>query len=324
MNVALIGLGRMGKNIAIHLLEQKIPLIVYSRSLEKVGDMEKTYGALPAYSLKEIAAYSQADQLIVFLFVPSGAVVDEVIFGARGGSVAYEKDLPREKIQPGLIDILPKGSIIIDGGNSFYQDSQRRYLLIKEKGLHFLDMGTSGGIDGARNGACLMVGGDEAIYQAVKPILAKIATADGYGYFGAPGAGHYIKMIHNAIEYGMMGAIAEGFNLVKESEFMSHDSEKINLEKLAKVWAHKSIISGHLMSMAQRAFTREDFENLSGMVPRGETEIEMEWIGKTNIPNPVIQAARIERTKTRENPSFIGRLIAALRREFGAHAVDKN
>lgn len=297
MQVAIIGLGRMGKNIAEHLLDQGESVIVYNRSREKTDELVAK-GAVAAYAISEIPQKAKSSPLVIFLYVTTGEVTDQIITE--------------------LISVIRKDSIIVDGGNSFFKDSQKRYQLLKGKGIHFLDMGTSGGIDGARNGACLMIGGDEAIYKQVEPLLAKIATKAGYGYFGPSGAGHYIKMVHNAIEYGMMGAIAEGFNLIQNSEFKIQNKD---LAKLAKVWAHGSIVSGHLMNMTERAFSREDFDQLSGSVPKGETETEMEWLKITGTSNPVIQAAREERVATRTKPSFIGKIIAALRREFGGHKV---
>lgn len=171
-----------------------------------------------------------------------------------------------------------------------------------------------------------MVGGEEEIYEQVRPVLEKIATKDGLGYFGPSGAGHYVKMIHNAIEYGMMGAIAEGFNLINENEFglKAHQplADKVDLAILAKVWAHGSIVSGLLMNKAQSAFEKDpELDTIAGEVPRGETEAEMEWLESTGIHHPVIREARLERVETRTKPSFIGKVIAALRREFGGHAV---
>lgn len=348
----------MGKNITLHLLEQGVEVVAYNRSQDDIDEVVAK-GAIGAFTLAEILS-KFTEQMVVLLFVPSGSPVDEVLFGASswrdpdlvgrpivspnrsGDTIGYRptkqgSSFPHDN-NKGLAEILPKGSIIIDGGNSFYKDSQRRYRQLKEKGLLFLDMGTSGGLDGARNGACLMVGGDEAVYQQVRPVLEKIAIKNGLGYFGPSGAGHFVKMVHNAIEYGMMGAIAEGFNLVRSSPFGSvqgrqfavRSSEEvdkeftIDLAKLARVWAHGSIISGLLMDKMVQAFAKDPkLSEVAGEVPRGETEVEMEWLEATEIDHPVIQQARKERVETRTKPSFIGKVIAALRREFGGHAVKK-
>lgn len=328
MQTIIIGLGRMGKSIAKHLLEQGESVIVYNRTREKTDELV-SLGATPAYSIAEIPQKAKSSPLVVFLYVTAGEVTDQIIFGKSNLSSPTSIGDPENKLdsrfrendilnanEKGLIDFLPKDTIIIDGGNSFFQDSQKRYQMLKEKGIHFLDMGTSGGLEGARHGACLMVGGDETIYTRVEPLLTKIAAKDGYGYFGPSGAGHYVKMIHNAVEYGMMGAIAEGFNLIQNSEFSIQNKD---LAKLAKVWAHGSIISGHLMNMAEKSFSRSDFEKISGSIPKGETEEEMEWLSTIGIANPVIQTAREQRVESRKSPSFIGRVISALRREFGGH-----
>lgn len=322
MQIAIVGLGRMGKNIALHLVEQGVSVVAYNRSRDSVDEVVRQ-GAIGAYTLADIPKNAKESPLVVFLYLPSGVVIDEVLFGAKANVSQNESDRPREKVQSGLVDLLPKGSIIIDGGNSFFKDSQRRYRELKNLGFPFLDMGTSGGLEGARNGACLMVGGDEAVYNQVRPILEKIAVADGLGYFGSPGAGHFVKMVHNGIEYGMMGAIAEGFNLIQSSDFSHQMSdEKFDLAKLAKVWAHGSIISGLLMDKAASVFAKDaELSTIAGEVPRGETEEEMEWLETTGIPHEVIQQARRERVGMRTRPSFTGKVIAALRREFGGHKV---
>lgn len=321
MQIAIIGLGRMGKNICLNLLDQEGRVVAYNRSRDDVDEMVAK-GAIGAYSLTEMVQKLTDVPKIITMFVPAGAPVDEILFGARGGGGQPEKDQLREQVASGLAALLPPGSIIIDGGNSFYQDSQRRFRLLQSKNIHFLDMGTSGGLEGARGGACLMVGGDESVYKQVEPVLLKIATKDGLGYFGPSGAGHFVKMIHNAIEYGMMGAIAEGFNLAYSFQPSADRSYKIDLAKLANVWAHGSIVSGLLMDKAAKVFTKDPkLESLAGEVPRGETEGEMEWLENLRLPMEVISAARKQRVATRTNPSFTGKVIAALRREFGGHAV---
>ncbi|KKS51470.1 MAG: 6-phosphogluconate dehydrogenase, decarboxylating [Candidatus Gottesmanbacteria bacterium GW2011_GWA1_42_26] len=341
MQVAIIGLGRMGKNVTLHLLKQAVPVIAFNRSRDDVDEVVGM-GATGAYTLEEIPDKFTEKPVVAILYLPSGNPIEQVLFGSEE--------------QKGLADILPRESIIIDGGNSFYKDSQRRYLQLKENGMRFLDMGTSGGLEGARHGACLMVGGDEVAYEKVKPILSKIAQPDGYGYFGPSGAGHYVKMVHNAIEYGMMGSIGEGFNLVTnyESRITNQGKEersssqvpslrlrdlpaqaggqgelrnegfKIDLAKLAKVWSHGSIVSGLLMDKAAAAFSKnKELSDITGEVPRGETEAEMEWLETTPTPHPVIIEARKERVATRSKPSFTGKVIAAMRREFATSSLSE-
>ncbi|HCS79425.1 TPA: 6-phosphogluconate dehydrogenase (decarboxylating) [Patescibacteria group bacterium] len=333
MHVTIIGLGRIGKNVCLHLLEQGVEVVAYNRSRDDVDEVVAK-GAVGAYSLEEIfpkLSFGSDKPVVVLLYVPA-KVVDEVLLGVtppnpllkRGGTPSFrEGGLGRVS---SLISIFPKGSIVIDGGNSFFKDSQRRYELLKAKGLHFLDMGTSGGIEGARNGACLMVGGDKKVYEQVAPLLSKISQKDGFGYVGPAGSGHFVKMVHNAVEYGMMGALAEGLNIIQKSKIKNQNESgndyRPNLQKIARIWAHGSIVSGHLMNMAVRALEKDlQLQELSGQVPKGETEAEMEWLESLGQPMPVISAARKERVDSRKNPSFIGKVIAALRREFGGHAV---
>lgn len=319
MKVAIVGLGRMGKNITLHLLEQGVEVVAYNRSRDDVDEVVAK-GAKAAYTLAEIPGYFSNETAVVILYVPSGTPTEEVLFGNQGNSIK------------GLVDLLPKGSIIIDGGNSFFKDSQRRYKTVQEKGLYFLDMGTSGGLDGARGGACLMVGGDENIYRNVAEILEKVAVKDGYGYVGPSGAGHFVKMVHNGVEYGMMGALAEGFGIVHSSQFAVHSKDSLgnsvdekftfDLAKVAKIWSHGSIVSGLLATKAQSAFEKNaTLDDIVGEVPKGETETEMEWLDTIGVANPVIQTARKQRVETRTKPSFIGKVIASLRREFGGHKV---
>ncbi len=317
MQVGVIGLGRMGKNIVLHLLEKGVGVVAYNRSPDKLAEVT-TLGAIGALTFTEIPLKITVHPKIVFLFITAGVSVDEVLFGTKANATALpERDIPRTLVEQGLADVLPVGSIIVDAGNSFYLDSQRRYKILKERQIHFLDMGTSGGLEGARTGACLMVGGDRSVYEFVKPLLSSLAQPKGLGYFGASGAGHFVKMIHNAIEYGMMGALAEGVTLAKNSEF------NINIVELMRVWNSGSIIRGFLLEMLVRALNRDPFlGDVPGSVPRGETEVEMEWLGREiRTPHPVIQQARMERVESRQHPSFVGKVIAALRREFGGHEV---
>lgn len=315
MQVAIVGLGKMGKNIALNLLGRGVSVVGFNRSRNDTDELVEK-GAVGVYTLAEIPEKFVESPIVVMLFIPAGAPVDEILFGAKAHIGPLDHDGGREQVQNGLVQILPPGSIVIDGGNSFYKDSQKRYEELKKHQINFLDMGTSGGLEGARNGACLMVGGNREVYNQVAALLQKIATEKGLGYIGPSGAGHFVKMVHNAIEYGMMGAIAEGFNLVEASEF------KIDLAQLARVWAHGSIVSGLLMSKAVDALYRDPtLSQLDGQVPKGETESEMEWLGTIGVPQPVIQASLVQRKETRNKPSFIGKLLAALRREFGGHSV---
>lgn len=314
MQTVIIGLGKMGKNIALHLLEQKVRVVAYNRSRASVDEMV-TAGAVGAYSLSEIPGRFSERSILVILYLLSGSPVEEVLFGTRGRSGSLEIDQPRELIQKGLADILPKGSIIIDGGNSFYKDSQRRFEILKNRGLNFLDMGTSGGLEGARNGACLMVGGDKLIYDQVKPLLEKIAVPGGVDYFGPTGAGHFVKMVHNGIEYALVQAFGEGFAVLEKSEF------KLDLAKVAEIYSRGSVIRGWIVELLARALKKDpQLESFTGNVGRGETGTwTVETAKKMGVEIPGIEVALNERQKSLTSPSFSSKVISALRREWGGH-----
>ena len=273
MQVAIVGLGRMGKNIVYHLLEQGVSVVAYNRSRDDVEEVAKR-GAIPAYQLNDIQQKwqlnnsGQNNPIVVILFVPSGHPVDEVLWGARSGGAQHEKDQIRVMAQKGLAEILPRGSIIIDGGNSFYKDSIRRYELLKKHGIEFLDMGTSGGLEGARKGACLIVGGDEAIFTRVEPILTKIAVKDGYAYFGPIGAGHFVKMVHNGIEYALVQSFGEGFEILKRGPY------KLNLTHVADIYSRGSVIRGWIIELLARALKNDpELSKFQGKIAGGETGV---------------------------------------------------
>ena len=294
MKIGFIGLGRMGENMVLNLLEHKHKLIVNNRSPGPTRKLMKK-GAIGAFSLGELLE-KLPKRKIIWIMIPAGKPVDETI----------------EKLLPGL----NKGDILIDGGNSYYEDSIRRSKILKKKGINYLDCGTSGGMEGARNGACMMIGGDKKVFKKVEKLFRDMTVKDGYGYMGESGAGHYVKMVHNGIEYGMMGAIAEGMNAVKNSKF------KTDLNVVAKVYANGSIISSSLVSWMLKGMKRPYFGKISGSVPRGETEGEMEKLEKKS-PMKVLEAARKLRVNSRKKANFIGKLIAVMRNEFGGHKFKK-
>lgn len=340
MHIAIIGLGKIGKNICLHLLEQGVSVVAYNRSRDDVDEVVAR-GAKGAFSLTELSQqlkhghsyptpageeFSEANRsldfarddnapLVVILFLPAGPVVDEVLFGARANMSANESHPIREKVQAGLIDLLPTGSIIIDGGNSFYKDSHRRYALLQTKGFHYLDMGTSGGLDGARHGASLMVGGDENVYTQVKPILQKIAVKDGLGYVGPSGAGHFVKMVHNGIEYAIVQAWGEGFEMLHKSEF------NLNLPEVARVYKNGSIIRSFIADLLERALKKDPhLDQYEGRVGGGQTgswaQVEALNLG---VKTPALEAALEARKASLKDPTFTGKVISALRREWGGH-----
>lgn len=296
MKLGFIGLGRMGENIVLHLIEKTHEPVVYDISKEQI-DKLKAKGAVAAYSIEELSKKLQNPK-IIWLMIPAGKPVDDTINN--------------------LLPYLKKDDIIIDGGNSFFKDSIRRYNALSKKGIHFLDCGTSGGIDGARNGACMMIGGDKNVFKKIETLFKDLSVKNGYGHMGNPGTGHFVKMVHNGIEYGMMGAIAEGMNAIKlqESKF------KTDLNEVAKVYANGSIIESKLVSWLEKGIKRPYFNEISGSVPKGETENEMEELEKL-APMKILNQARLMRASSRKKPSFMGKLIAVIRNEFGGHKFNK-
>ena len=238
---------------------------------------------------------------IVWLMVPAGKPVDEVI----------------GKLQP----LLERGDIIIDGGNSFYKDDIRHEVELKPYGIHYMDAGVSGGIWGLKIGYCLMVGGDENIYEYVEPVFKTLAPENGYLYCGKTGSGHFVKMVHNGIEYGMMAAYAEGFEILKTSPY----GGSMDLSRIANLWNHGSVIRSWLLELAESAFTKDkDLSSITGYVEdSGEGRWMVQEAVDMAVPLPVISAALFQRFRSREAESFADKVLAALRHEFGGHGVVK-
>jgi len=291
--IGFIGLGRMGFNMIAHLLEKGYRVVGVD-PIEEARKRAKEAGAEVVSHYKEMADALSSPR-VVWLMVPS-KLVDAVL----------------EEVVP----LLNEGDTVIDGGNSFYQDSLRRHKALREKGLNFLDCGTSGGMEGARNGASIMVGGREEVFSRHEHIFKDLAAENGYALVGKEGAGHFVKMIHNGIEYGMMGAIAEGMTILheRESEF------GIDLKNVLKPYEHQSIITSKLVTWLRKAYDEGQIDAIKGEVPRGETEDEMEHI--TTLGDvKVLEAALAQRKETRSHPSYIGKLVAAMRNQFGGHKV---
>jgi 6-phosphogluconate dehydrogenase len=285
----------MGENMVLNLLEKKKhKIVVNDLSKSQINKLKKK-GATSAYSLDELIQ-KLPNKKIIWLMIPAGKPVDKTI--------------------KTLLPNLNKGDIIIDGGNSYFKDSIRRFNSLKKKGIHYLDCGTSGGIEGARNGACMMIGGNKKIYKKVKILFKDMCVKDGYGYMGQSGAGHFVKMVHNGIEYGMLGAIAEGMNAISKSKF------KTDLNEVTKVYANGSIIESRLIDWLQKGMKKPYYSKISGSVPKGETEDEMEKLEKL-APMKVLKESRKLRVKSRKSPSLIGRLISIIRNEFGGHKFNK-
>lgn len=291
--LGFVGLGRMGLNMATHLVEESYRVVGYNRS-EGVRVAAAAAGIESVASLGEMVT-ALATPRVVWLMVPSSAV---------------------DTVLAELVPHLASGDTIIDGGNSFYQDSVRRHQSLSEKGLNFLDCGTSGGMMGARLGASLMVGGQPEVFATHEHIFVALAAPGGYALVGKAGAGHFVKMVHNGIEYGMMGALAEGMTVLHEHE--AHFG--IDLMAVLKPYEHESIITSKLVSWLSEAYVQGQIDVIKGEVPQGETEAEMEHL--TTIGQvPVLEAALLQRKKTREQASYVGKLIAAMRNQFGGHRV---
>ncbi|MEW6108802.1 MAG: phosphogluconate dehydrogenase (NAD(+)-dependent, decarboxylating) [Nitrospirota bacterium] len=299
MQIGMFGLGRMGMNMAVRLLRGRHNVVAYNRSPEKVDEIVKK-GAKGAYSIEELAGKLKPPRY-VWLMLPAGKPVENAITALRG--------------------LLKKGDIIIEGGNSFYKDDIRREHELREAGIHYLDAGVSGGIGGLKIGYCLMVGGDKKIFKRVEPALKTLASKDGYLYCGPAGAGHFVKMVHNGIEYGMMSAYGEGFEILKASPYGSG----MDFAKIAHLWNQGSVIRSWLLELAEEAFRKD--RRLSGLRGYVEDSGEGRWTIQqaidTAVPAPVITSSLFQRFRSRQPESFSDKLLAALRSEFGGHAVKK-
>jgi 6-phosphogluconate dehydrogenase len=298
MKLGYIGLGKMGYNMAELLLDKKYEVVAFNRSEEAVKMIAKR-GAKPAGSLTDLVS-ALVQPRLVWIMVPHQAV-DAVL---------------RE-----LIPFLAKGDTVIDGGNSPYRESIRRSKELEARGIDFLDAGVSGGPSGARNGACIMVGGRKEVFQKFESLFRDLSVMNGYGYMGKAGAGHFVKMVHNGIEYGMMQALAEGFAVMKASDF------GLDLVKITDVYNHKSVIESRLVGWLQAAFVQygEELKNISGSAAQsGEGLWAVEAGKELGVPMPVIQGALDFRLQSQKNPSYTGKLVSAMRNQFGGHEVKVN
>jgi 6-phosphogluconate dehydrogenase len=295
MRIAMVGLGKMGLNMTRRLLRGGHEVVAADRSPAAVEEASRD-GALPAASLPD-AVGKLSPERVVWLMVPAGNPVDENI------------DALRELLSP--------GDVVIDGGNSKYTDAPRRATRLGERGIRFLDVGTSGGIWGLEEGYCLMAGGDREAFDRVTPVLATLAPPDGFAYMGPSGAGHFVKMIHNGIEYGMMQAYAEGFELLRTAPF------PLDLPAIAHLWNRGSVVRSWLLELAVRALSQDP--ELSGISPYVEDSGEGRWTVERSIeagvPLPAIGLSLYMRFLSRQENSFALRMLAALRNEFGGHAV---
>jgi len=294
--IGLIGLGKMGKGITERLLERNWQMVVY----DKDGRVRKELAKKGAISVKGIEdlVKNLSQSRVIWLMVPHQAV-EKILFGGKG-----------------LVNFLEKGDIIIDGGNSFYLDSVKRQKKLVKKGIEFVDVGVSGGPEGAKKGACLMVGGKKNLFEKLKPFFKDLATENGVQFFPGAGAGHFVKMVHNGIEYGMMQAIAEGFNLMKKSSY------NFNLEKVAEIYSYGSVIESRLIKWLKKAFEKQgqDLKKVSGKVSHtGEGEWTVKTAKKLKVPLKIIEESFKFRVLSEKNLSYTGKILSALREQFGGH-----
>ncbi|MED4029069.1 phosphogluconate dehydrogenase (NAD(+)-dependent, decarboxylating) [Priestia megaterium] len=296
MKVGLVGLGKMGINLGQNLLDQRHGVVAFDVNSNAVEQM-KEYGALGVSSLQELVQSLETPR-VVWLMVPH-TVVDSVI----------------SEVKP----LLAEGDIVIEAGNSHYKESIRRYNELKENKIHFMDVGTSGGMEGARNGACYMIGGDREAWEIVEPIFRDTAVENGYLYAGEAGSGHFLKMVHNGIEYGMMAAIGEGFEVLEKSQF------DYDYEKVARVWNNGSVIRSWLMELTENAFSKDaKLDDIKGVMnSSGEGKWTVETALDLQTATPVIAMSLLMRYRSLEDDTFTGKVVSALRNEFGGHAVEK-
>lgn len=298
MKIAMIGLGRMGMNMAKRLLRGSHEVVAYNRSPEKTDALVEEEGAAGAYSLSEVVE-KLSQPRIVWIMLPAGQAVDDHIHQLK--------------------DLLSPGDIVIDGGNTYYKDDIRRAKHLAEKNIRYTDVGVSGGIWGLQIGYCMMIGGEKDTFDHIEPMLKTLAPEDGYLYCGPSGAGHFVKMVHNGIEYGMMQAYGEGFEILEASDY----ADSFNYADIAHLWNQGSVVRSWLLELAEEAFKKDKkLAEIKGYVEdSGEGRWTVQQALETGVPAQVITLSLMRRFRSRQEDAFSDRLLAALRREFGGHAV---
>lgn len=293
MKIGFIGLGKMGLNMALNVIDDGWEIVGFDAN-EKARDNALKKTITVEDSLDKLLSQLE-NKKIIFLSVPAGKITKQLI---------DELSLK-----------LSEGDIIIDSGNSNYHDSINNYKKLSQKSISFLDCGTSGGTDGARYGACLMIGGDKETFDFMKPFFKSLACASGYIYAGEPGAGHYLKMVHNGIEYGMMQAIGEGFDILQASQYGFENKE------VAEVWNHGSVIRSWLMELLAEGFVSDpNLEKIRGKVnASGEAKWTVEEALKLNVPVPIISNSLFVRNASQIEDSFSNKIVSTLRQGFGGH-----
>jgi len=298
MKIGFVGLGKMGGKMVERLMKGGHQIVAFDPVPEALGEAQ-IKGATPANSLQQLVEKLDVPRGI-WIMVPSGDPTEETIAA--------------------LSSLLTEGDVLIDGGNSLYKDSMRRARTLKAQGVSLLDAGTSGGIWGLKIGYCLMVGGKAAAFRRLEPILETLAPEDGYAHVGPSGAGHFVKMVHNGIEYALLQGYAEGFEILKaKNEF------NLDLERIAHLWNQGSVIRSWLLELAEDAFKKDrQLDAIRGYVEdSGEGRWTVAEAIENDVPAPLITLSLLERFRSRQQDSFSAKVIAALRNEFGGHGVKK-
>ncbi len=300
--LGIVGLGKMGSNLARQLLEKNWRVVGYNRTQEVTKDLASE-GLSPVFQIHELI-HHLAPPRIIWLMLPAGTLIDDILFG-----------------ESGLAKLLERGDIVIDGANSFYKDAIRRARRLRARGIRFVDVGVSGGPGGARTGASLMIGGDQTTFDELLPLFLDIAIPGGVAFFDGPGAGHFVKMVHNGIEYGMMQALAEGFTILKASPY------QLDLGRVTDSYNHGSVIESRLIGWLKQAFERHG-ENLDGVTGSVAHTGEGAWTVATaqtlHLAATIIEASLNFRKRSSKQPSYTGKILSALREQFGGHAIKED
>ena len=296
MEIAILGLGRMGKGIALRLKEKGHDVLAWNRSPEP-RDEVKFRGCRVVEDHKQVAANLKAPR-VVWLMLPAGDVTEQIL--------------------QDVLETLSPGDVVIDGGNSYYKDTLRRHVSVEAKGVNFMDVGVSGGLLAAEIGYCTMVGGEKSAFDHIEPVIRDMSIEGGYLYCGPSGAGHYTKMVHNAIEYAQMQAIGEGFELLKNGQY-----KELDLHAVAKLWNHGSIVRGYLMECTEHALAKDP--QLGKIADYIEDNGEGKWTIQEALDHqvPFLAGAHalFSRYLSRQQESFAYKIVAAQRNEFGGHKV---
>lgn len=297
MQLGLIGLGKMGYNLALNLKRNRHEVSAFDINKTAMEKIAKE-GIPTASSIAELLE-GLGERRVVWIMVPAGNVVDVILSNMK--------------------NYLREGDILIDGGNSHFKDTLARARDLEKLGVHFLDCGTSGGVNGALHGVCTMIGGKKEAFDFCEPIFKSISVPDGYLYCGKTGSGHFAKMVHNGIEYGMMQAIAEGFEILN-----TYDPE-VDVAAISKVWNHGSVIRSWLMELTQHALEKDkNLESIRGVMhSSGEGKWAIETALELGVPAPTITMSLLMRYRSQQDDTFSGKIVAALRNEFGGHSVEK-